>query len=96
MLGEELTRRLAAEVMDIESVGGMMTNDGTRKRSPGGLFFYLVKNDPAINNEQKAAIFCDTVVKLRNKEVKKSKRIKKTSSKSKKKNKKNKKNKKKK
>lgn len=55
---------MTAEVLDIESAGGMMTADGrNRRRSPGGVLFFLIKNDSTISDEQKRAIFCDEVVR---------------------------------
>lgn len=76
VLGEERTHKLAAEVQDIESAGGMMTAVGNRRRSPGGVLFYLVKNDSTIPSDQKRDIFCDDIVKQGDKlakEMKKSK-----------------------
>jgi hypothetical protein len=42
-LGPEAALSLYEEVMRIEAEGGMATNDGSRKRTPGGLFIYLAK-----------------------------------------------------
>lgn len=67
MIGEDAAKRMTAEVLDIEDAGGMMTAVGKRRRSPGGVLFFLVKNDSTINDEQKRAIFCDEVVKEGNK-----------------------------
>jgi len=72
VIGEEKTRKLTMEVLDIESGGGMMTSDGKRKRSPGGTLFYLIKNEAAISSEDKRSIFCDTQVKMNDKQRKKS------------------------
>lgn len=75
VIGEEAARRLTAEVLDIEDAGGMMTANGNRRRSPGGVLFFLVKNDSTISDEKKRDIFCDELVKEGNKidrEVRKS------------------------
>ncbi|KAJ6219420.1 hypothetical protein RDWZM_005232 [Blomia tropicalis] len=74
IVGEEKARRLTAEVLDIESAGGMMTGDQSRRRSPGGVFFYLVKNEACITDEQKQDIFCDEIVKNNNRNRKKVRR----------------------
>ena len=71
VIGEEKTRKLTAEVLDIESAGGIMTADGNRRRSPGGVLFFLVKNEPNISAEQKREIFCDSLVKTNDKQMKK-------------------------
>ena len=39
--GLKKIREWVAQVFEIEANGGMLTNDGSRKRSPGGIFFYL-------------------------------------------------------
>ena len=41
-LGAEAARALVPEVFNIEARGGMTTKDGSRRRSPGGVFFVLV------------------------------------------------------
>jgi hypothetical protein len=49
--GEETALAWAAEALKIEANGGMMVENGSRRRSVGGIFFYLVKtrvrNTPA-------------------------------------------------
>lgn len=42
-IGEQSTMELLQEVQDIEREGGMLTVDGTRRRTIGGVFFLLVK-----------------------------------------------------
>jgi hypothetical protein len=39
--GEDGARALLQETLDIEASGGMLTNNGTRRRTIGGVFFYL-------------------------------------------------------
>ncbi len=41
--GVEFVRSILEETMAIEAAGGMMTADGERRRTPGGVFFYLVR-----------------------------------------------------
>jgi hypothetical protein len=42
-LGTEYTLALLDEALQIEANGGMMLPDGSRRRTPGGVFFWLVK-----------------------------------------------------
>jgi phosphorylated adapter RNA export protein len=42
-LGAERTLEFLAETQQIEAQGGLMLPDGSRRRTPGGVFFYLVK-----------------------------------------------------
>ena len=43
VLGADRTTALLAEAVQCEAVGGMLTTDGTRRRTPGGTFFQLVR-----------------------------------------------------
>jgi hypothetical protein len=40
-VGEEGARQIVREVSALEAAGGMTTRDGSRRRSPGGVFFAL-------------------------------------------------------
>jgi hypothetical protein len=42
-LGMDRTTAILAETLQCEANGGMLTKDGTRRRTPGGVFFQLVK-----------------------------------------------------
>ncbi len=44
VLGEERALTLLKEALEIEAQGGLTVDDGSRKRSLGGLFFKLTKN----------------------------------------------------
>lgn len=44
VLGEEKALALLAETVRVEAEGGLLTDDKARRRSPGGVFFKLVKN----------------------------------------------------
>jgi phosphorylated adapter RNA export protein len=53
-LGEERARALLAEALAIEAVGGELLPDGSRRRTPGGVFFRLVRG--AASPTERAAI----------------------------------------
>jgi len=40
-LGRTQARALLQETLDVEAGGGMMLPDGSRRRTPGGIYFYL-------------------------------------------------------
>ena len=42
-LGQDRCAAILAETRTCEASGGMLTRDGTRRRTPGGVFFQLVK-----------------------------------------------------
>lgn len=54
-LGLEATQAFVTETFKIQAEGGMLTNDKKRKRSLGGLFFYLVRG--RITHEDRKYIF---------------------------------------
>jgi hypothetical protein len=43
VIGVERTKEFLQKALDIEAAGGMLTKDGARRRTPGGLFFHLVR-----------------------------------------------------
>jgi len=55
ILGYEQATTLLARTLEIEQQGGMMLPDGTRRRTPGGIFFLLAKQ--ACTPEQKERLF---------------------------------------
>ena len=54
-LGAEAAQTLLVETQKIEAAGGMLTNDKKRRRSPGGVYFYLVRG--RISPEDRKIIF---------------------------------------
>ena len=42
-LGQDRCAAILADTLQCEAHGGMLTQDGTRRRTPGGVFFQLVK-----------------------------------------------------
>ncbi len=45
ILGEHRVRTVVARALDVEAAGGMMRADGSQKRSLGGVFFILMRDD---------------------------------------------------
>ena len=43
VLGVDRTAGLLVETLQCEATGGMLTQDGTRRRTPGGTFFHLAR-----------------------------------------------------
>jgi hypothetical protein len=43
MLGQDRCAAILADTLACEASGGMLTKNGTRRRTPGGVFFQLVK-----------------------------------------------------
>jgi hypothetical protein len=55
VLGEDGALSLLKETLDIESKGGQLLADGTRRRSPGGVFFQLARKKLPV--EERKEIF---------------------------------------
>ena len=55
VLGLAATEAIVAEALHIEANGGMLTVDGTRRRTLGGVFFFVVRT--RISPEQRYKIF---------------------------------------
>ncbi|XP_038068313.1 phosphorylated adapter RNA export protein-like [Patiria miniata] len=58
-LGVEKSLELWNLTADIEKDGGMMILNGSRRRSPGGVFLQLMKTDPQVTKEQVNKIFAE-------------------------------------
>jgi len=43
LLGEERVQAIVARALEVEAAGGMMVPDGSRRRTVGGVFFYLLR-----------------------------------------------------
>jgi len=48
-LGPERAQAFVAQALDVEANGGMLIPDGSRKRTLGGIFFYLVRTQVSDN-----------------------------------------------
>jgi len=55
LLGHERILALVEEALSIEQNGGMRTSDGKRRRTPGGVFFHLLRT--AATADQRAQLF---------------------------------------
>lgn len=58
-LGRDLPIKLFKETQKIESDGGMLIVNGMRRRTPGGVFLFLLKNCDEITSKQKKDIFLE-------------------------------------
>jgi len=56
-LGAERARAFLARTQEIEAGGGLMLPDGSRRRTPGGVFFHLVRADATLSPEDRTDIF---------------------------------------
>lgn len=54
-IGEEKSLQLLEETREIESKGGMKTLDGSRRRTPGGVFISLFKSDADVTIDIKVS-----------------------------------------
>lgn len=50
--GVELAQQILKETLDIEAGGGLFTADGARRRTPGGVYFYVAKGKLNANLRQ--------------------------------------------
>ncbi|XP_035226755.1 phosphorylated adapter RNA export protein-like [Stegodyphus dumicola] len=57
ILGIEKAMKLLKMTEEIEDNGGMMIKNNTRRRTPGGVYFQLIKNDKSIDKEVLNKIF---------------------------------------
>jgi PHAX RNA-binding domain-containing protein len=55
VLGPERCRAILTDALTTEASGGMLTKDGTRRRTPGGTFFHLVRDQ--CTQEERARLF---------------------------------------
>lgn len=59
ILGRDTPIKLFKETQKIESDGGMLIVNGMRRRTPGGVFLFLLKNCDDITKKQKKDVFLD-------------------------------------
>ena len=58
-LGIERTILLLKRTAEVEAQGGVMTGDGARRRTPGGVFFHLLKAEAWVDAGTYKAIFAE-------------------------------------
>lgn len=77
MIGVDLAYRFCDHALNVEAKGGMMTTSGHRRRTPGGVFFHLIKQDNStISNDMKRKLFNEDG-SVRSKKNRKAKKMKK-------------------
>ncbi|XP_071374623.1 phosphorylated adapter RNA export protein [Centroberyx affinis] len=59
VLGKKKAIELLGETATLEENGGVYTMDGSRRRTPGGVYLNLLKNTPSITKAQVKEIFYD-------------------------------------
>ncbi|KAK9511525.1 hypothetical protein O3M35_000164 [Rhynocoris fuscipes] len=57
VLGKEKAIQVYEKTRLIEKMGGMLINNGSRKRTSGGVFIFLVRSDKEISDDKLMAIF---------------------------------------
>ncbi|XP_066507300.1 phosphorylated adapter RNA export protein [Hoplias malabaricus] len=57
VIGIKKAIELLSETATVEQNGGLYTVDGSRRRTPGGVYLNLLKNTPSITNDQVKEIF---------------------------------------
>ncbi|XP_022334363.1 phosphorylated adapter RNA export protein-like [Crassostrea virginica] len=57
IIGKEKTLDLFYKTQDIEEAGGLLIQNKTRRRSPGGVYIHLLKSDNSISKENIQEIF---------------------------------------
>jgi len=55
-LGSAGARALLGQALTVEAQGGLTLPDG-RRRTPGGVFFFLVRQSPDVTPDERASIF---------------------------------------
>ncbi|XP_054911624.1 phosphorylated adapter RNA export protein [Poeciliopsis prolifica] len=59
VIGKKKAIELLGETATLEENGGMYTMDGSRRRTPGGVFLNLLKNAPSVSKTQIKKIFLE-------------------------------------
>ncbi|XP_013104903.2 phosphorylated adapter RNA export protein [Stomoxys calcitrans] len=72
VLGTEIPLKVFKETQRIEADGGMTIKNGQRRRTPGGVFLFLIKHNDTISAEDQKAIFSEDRFKAnkKNKDIK--------------------------
>ncbi|XP_053114139.1 phosphorylated adapter RNA export protein-like [Hemicordylus capensis] len=76
IIGKKKAIELLMETAEVEQNGGLFIVNGTRRRTPGGVYLNLLKNTPSITGEQIKEIFCiENQKEYENKKAAKKRRI---------------------
>ncbi|CAH0590116.1 unnamed protein product [Chrysodeixis includens] len=59
IVGAEKAIEIYKETQRVEADGGLLIINGTRRRTSGGLYFYLLKNDPDVTQEMVSQMFSE-------------------------------------
>lgn len=59
VLGSQKALELLEQTEEIEDNGGMRVMDNSRRRTPGGTFFQLLKKDSSVSNKKRSIIFAE-------------------------------------
>ncbi|XP_013410586.1 phosphorylated adapter RNA export protein [Lingula anatina] len=76
VVGVKKAIQLLYETEDVEDAGGLWINDGSRRRTPGGVYLQLLKADPSVTKDHLKDIFIESFMydKEKQKEAKRRKR----------------------
>lgn len=55
LCGRDFVHQMLEQTREVEALGGMLVHDGSRRRTPGGVFFYLAIS--AMTEEQRQKLF---------------------------------------
>ncbi|XP_066471375.1 phosphorylated adapter RNA export protein [Tiliqua scincoides] len=76
IIGKKKSIELLMETAEVEQNGGLFIVNGTRRRTPGGVYLNLLKNTPSITGEQIKEIFAiESQKEYENKKAAKKRRV---------------------
>ncbi|XP_074138064.1 phosphorylated adapter RNA export protein isoform X1 [Sminthopsis crassicaudata] len=76
IIGNKKAIELLMETAEVEQNGGLLIMNGSRRRTPGGVYLNLLKNTPSITEEQiKEIFFVENQKEYENKKAAKKRRI---------------------
>ncbi|XP_054843502.1 phosphorylated adapter RNA export protein [Eublepharis macularius] len=76
IIGKKKAIELLMETAEVEQNGGLLIVNGTRRRTPGGVYLNLLKNTPSITGEQiKEIFYVENQKEYENKKAAKNRRI---------------------
>ncbi|KAL8203452.1 UNVERIFIED_CONTAM: hypothetical protein K2H54_054424 [Gekko kuhli] len=76
IIGKKKAIEILMETAEVEQNGGLLIVNGTRRRTPGGVYLNLLKNTPSVTGEQiKEIFFMENQKEYENKKAAKKRRI---------------------